>query len=145
MVVWVAAFGIAGPLLPRLPEGIRWLPVLGCAVLGTGYLAVLTYLLGGGTSGPLLFALLGIGGFGLGISANTLIGGITSSMPTQYAADLSGVVATNAQLSGAFGVALAGAVYSGLSTDPQYALSVVLAGFVALSLVGVGASYRLVR
>jgi MFS family permease len=91
------------------------------------------------------FALLGVGGLGLGISANTLISGITSSMPTQYAADLSGVVATNAQLSGAFGVALAGAVYSSLSTDPQHALSVVLAGFAALSLVGALASYRLVR
>ncbi len=145
MVVWVAAFGVAGPLLPRLPEGIHWLPVLGCAILGVGYLAVLAYLQAGGTSGPLLFALLGVGGLGLGISANTLIGGITSSMPTQYAADLSGVVATNAQLSGAFGVALAGAVYSSLSTDPQHALSVVLVGFTALSLIGALASYRLVR
>lgn len=145
MVVWVAAFGLAGPILPRLRRGVRRMPVIGCLVLAVGYLSVLAYLLLGGLAGPLLFALLGIGGLGLGISANTLIGAVTSSMPQQYAADLSGVVATNAQLSGALGVALAGSTYAALADDPSRALGVVLVGFVVLTLVGAGAAHRLVR
>jgi hypothetical protein len=145
MVVWVAAFGLAGPVLPRLRKGSRWMPVVGCLVLGVGYALVLTYLVLGGTSGPLLFALLGVGGLGLGISANTLIGAVTSSMSAEYVADLSGVVATNAQLSGALGVALAGSTYSAFAADPGRALSVVLAGFVVLTLIGARAAHRLVR
>ncbi|GAA2837912.1 MFS transporter [Kribbella solani] len=145
MVVWVAAFGLAGPVLPRLRRGVRWMPVVGCLILAVGYLSVLGYLLLGGRTGPLLFALLGIGGLGLGISANTLIGAVTSTLPPQYAADLSGVVATNAQLAGALAVALAGSTYAALAQDPGRALAVVLAGFIVLTLVGARAAHRLVR
>lgn len=146
MVVWVAAFGLAGPILPRLPEGFHWMPVIGCLVLALGYLAVLAYLLLGGLSGPLLFALLGIGGLGLGISSNSLIGAITSAMPTQYASDLSGVVTTNAQLSGALGVAVAGSVYASLvGTSAPGALGVVLAGFAGLALASAWSARRLGR
>ncbi|MEV6416647.1 MFS transporter [Kribbella sp. NPDC051718] len=139
MVVWVAAFGLAGPILPRLPEGFRWMPVIGCLILAAGYLAVLAFLQLGGSAGPWLFALLGIGGLGLGFSANTLIGAITSAVPTQYAADASGVIATNAQLSGALGVAVGGVVYAGQG------LSVVLAGFAVLALAAAWSARRLVR
>ena len=145
LVVWVAAFGLAGPILPRLHRGVRRMPVIGCLILAVGYLSVLAYLMLGGLAGPLLFALLGIGGLGLGISSNTLIGAVTSSMPAEYAADLSGVVATNVQLSGALGVALAGSTYAALADDPSRALGVVLVGFVALTLIGAGAAHRLVR
>jgi hypothetical protein len=148
MVAWVAAFGVAGPVLPRLRRSYQGMPVVGCLLLATGYLAVLVYLLLGGLSGPLLFGLLAIGGLGLGISANTLIGAVTSSMPTQYASDLSGVVATNAQLSGALGVAVAGSGYAWMvsgHTAPQHALSVVLGGFVVLAVLGAAAAQRLVR
>jgi predicted MFS family arabinose efflux permease len=144
MVVWVAAFGLAGPILPRVPESFRWMPVIGCLILATGYLAVLVYLLVGGVTGPVLFALLGIGGLGLGFSANTLIGAVTSAMPPQYASDLSGVVATNAQLAGALGVAVGGSVYAGITSPPQ-ALGVVLAGFAALALLGAASARRLAR
>jgi MFS family permease len=144
MVVWVAAFGLAGPILPRLPESFRWMPVIGCLILAGGYLAVLAYLLLGGEAGWLLFALLGIGGLGLGFSSNTLIGAVTSAVPTQYAADASGVIATNAQLSGALGVALGGAVYAGIA-GPVHALSVVLAGFAGLALAAAASARRLVR
>ncbi|WP_328327997.1 MFS transporter [Kribbella sp. NBC_00382] len=144
MVVWVAAFGLAGPILPRLPESFRWMPVIGCLILAAGYLAVLAYLLLGGMAGPLLFVLLGVGGLGLGFSSNTLIGAVTSATPTQYAADASGVIATNAQLSGALGVAVGGAVYAGIA-GPVHALTVVLAGFAGLALAGAASARRLVR
>jgi hypothetical protein len=145
MVIWVAAFGLAGPVIPKLRRGVQWMPVIGCLVLAAGYVAVLGYLVLGGRTGPLLFALLGIGGLGLGISANTLIGAVTSSMSAEYAADLSGVVATNAQLSGALGVAVAGSTYAVLADRPAHALGVVLVGFAVLALVGAGAAQRLVR
>ena len=119
--------------------------LVGCLVLAVGYMAVLAYLLLDGTAGPLLFALLGIGGLGLGITSNTLISAVTSSMSSQYAADLSGVVATNAQLSGALGVAIAGSTYAALAVDPTRALEVVLAGFIVLTLIGAHAAHRLVR
>jgi MFS family permease len=144
MVVWVAAFGLAGPILPRLPESFRWMPVIGCLILAAGYLAVLAYLLLGGLAGPWLFALLGIGGLGLGFSSNTLIGAVTLAVPTRYAADASGVIATNAQLSGALGVAVGGAVYAGIA-GPGRGLSVVLAGFAVLALAAAGSARRLVR
>jgi MFS family permease len=145
MLVWVATFGLAGPILPRLRRGVRWMPLIGCLVLAAGYLSVLTYLLLGGSTGPLLFALLGIGGLGLGITSNTLIGAVTSSMSSQYVADLSGVLATNVQLAGALGVAIAGSTYAALAEDPSRALGVVLAGFIVLTLVGARAAHRLVR
>ncbi|HEX4360718.1 MAG TPA: MFS transporter [Pseudonocardia sp.] len=138
MVAWVAAFGLAGPVLPRLPA--RYLaaaPRVGCLILAGGYASVAGYLLGGGLAGAPLFALLGVGGLGLGISANSLIGAMTSAIPDGYAADLSGVITTNAQLSGAIGVAVASTGYlaarAGLAPAPAFA--VVLVGFVVLAVL----------
>ncbi|HWN33512.1 MAG TPA: MFS transporter [Pseudonocardia sp.] len=138
MVAWVAAFGLAGPLLPRLPA--RYLaaaPRVGCLILAGGYLSVAGYLFAGGLAGAPLFALLGVGGLGLGISANSLIGAMTSALPDGYAADLSGVITTNAQLSGAVGVAVASTGYlaarAGLA--PADAFAVVLVGFGVLAVL----------
>ncbi|MGW5363465.1 MFS transporter [Actinopolymorpha pittospori] len=140
MVSWVAAFGLAGHLLSRVPA--RHLPVApmtGCLLLATSYASVLTYLLLGGRTGPLLFVLLGVGGLGLGVSANSLVGAMTSALPARYATDLSGVINTNAQLSGALGVAVASTAFFGLwpatDPDPAHAFAAVLAGFVLLVLV----------
>ncbi|WP_253778993.1 MFS transporter [Goodfellowiella coeruleoviolacea] len=150
LVVWVTAFGVAGQLLPRVPARHRpVLPMVGCVVLAVGYASVLVWLLAGGRTGLGLFALLGIGGFGLGISANSLIRTITSAPPTGHAADLSGVINTNAQLSGALGVAVAGTGYLALQGLPRLgpagALGVVLAAFAVLALVSAGAARRATR
>ncbi|MFD0383829.1 MFS transporter [Streptomyces stramineus] len=116
MVSWVAAFGLAGPLLARIPERHRAaMPALGCLILAVGYAAVWTYLLAGHRSGPTLFVLLGVGGLGLGISSNALIGWMTFALPDRYAADLSGVISTNAQLCGALGVAALGGCFLALT------------------------------
>ncbi|MFJ4923365.1 MFS transporter [Streptomyces sp. NPDC088725] len=112
MVSWVAAFGLAGPLLARVPERYRAaMPALGCVALAVGYTAVWVYLATGHRTGPALFVLLGIGGLGLGVSSNSLIGQMTFALPDRYAADLSGVISTNAQLCGALGVAALGGGY----------------------------------
>jgi hypothetical protein len=73
------------------------------------------------------------------------VGAMTSAMPDEFAADLSGVISTNAQLSGALGVSVAGAGYTALVTDrvsPARALEVVLAGFILLALLGAWAARR---
>ncbi|MCS0636915.1 MFS transporter [Streptomyces sp. LP05-1] len=112
MVTWVGAFGLAGPLLARIPENRRaYMPALGCVILAAGYASVWIYLVAGERTGLTLFLLLGIGGLGLGISSNALIGQMTSVLPDRYAADLSGVISTNAQLCGALGVAALGGGY----------------------------------
>jgi MFS family permease len=134
MVAWVTAFGLAGPLLVRLPaRHLPLAPVAGCLVLAIGYLSVCAHLLTAGGDGPVLFALLGIGGLGLGISANSLIGAMTSAVPAGLAADLSGLISINAQLSGALGVALAGAGYQALGGgEGAFAVITVVFGLLAL-------------
>ena len=145
MVSWVAAFGLAGPLLPRLPpHHLRRAPWVGCLILACAYTAIWVYLVVGGRTGPTLLVLLGIGGFGLGISSNSLIGTMTSALPRRYAADLSGVISTNAQLSGALGVAVASTCYESLRTGlpAADAFASVLAGFALLAVLAAGAAWR---
>ncbi|HEY9292460.1 MAG TPA: MFS transporter [Microlunatus sp.] len=138
LVTWVSAFGIAGLSLNRLPD--RWearAPVIGCLLLAAGYLgASIDVALGAGI-GPRLLILLAIGGFGLGCSARSLINAITAAVTPAQAAELSGVISTNAQLSGAVGVAAAGAIYSALSARlaASGSFAVVLLIFAAMSTI----------
>ncbi|MDJ1136103.1 MFS transporter [Streptomyces iconiensis] len=141
MVTWVAAFGLAGPLLPRVPE--RWrhaVPLTGCLLLAGGYAALWAYLATGHGAGPMLFVLLTPGGLGLGLGNNALIGHMTAAVPSRYATDLSGVLNTNGQLWGAFGVAAFGGWFlaamgpGGGAASAQRAMEHVTAGFMALAL-----------
>ncbi|MEU3712139.1 MFS transporter [Streptomyces catenulae] len=150
MISWVAAFGLAGPLLARVPPRYAAaMPAVGCVVLAGGYTAVWLYLVTGHRTGPALFLLLGIGGLGLGISSNALIARMTFALPDRYAADLSGVISTNAQLCGALGVATLGGGYlhltdggSASATTSAHALEAVLATAAALAALSAPASRR---
>ncbi|MFF9478931.1 MFS transporter [Streptomyces sp. NPDC014733] len=150
MISWVAAFGLAGPLLARVPSRYAAaMPVVGCTVLAGGYTAVWLYLVTGHRTGPALFLLLGIGGLGLGISSNALIARMTFALPDRYAADLSGVISTNAQLCGALGVATLGAGYLHLTdggaasaTASAHALQTVLAASAVLAALSAPAAHR---
>ncbi|MFD2467622.1 MFS transporter [Amycolatopsis silviterrae] len=136
MVSWVAAFGVAGLLLPRFPA--RWrkfAPTAGCLLLAAAYGALCVHLLAAGRPGPPLVPLLGLGGFGLGISANSLIGRLTSTARPDRAADLSGVINTNAQLCAALGVAGASTAYLGTGSFPA-----LLGGFTVLALIAAAVS-----
>ncbi|WP_413802158.1 MFS transporter [Streptomyces iranensis] len=150
MVSWVAAFGTAGPLLARLPRSSRSIPALGCLVLAVAYTSVCVYLLTGHRTGPMLFALLGVGGLGLGISSNSLISLMTFTLPNRYAADLSGVISTNGQLCGALGVAVLGSGYLALAQSHSLphaarALEAVLLASAALSSLAAAAAHRATR
>jgi predicted MFS family arabinose efflux permease len=148
MVSWVAAFGLAGPLLARVPDQHRSvMPALGCVVLAAGYTAVWLYLAAGHRTGPALFVLLSVGGLGLGISSNALIGQMTFALPDRYAADLSGVISTNAQLCGALGVAALGGGYlfladGGAAEQSAHALEAVLGASAVLSVLSAVAALR---
>ncbi|MGY4919948.1 MFS transporter [Streptomyces sp. 900116325] len=151
MVSWVAAFGVAGALLSRLPTRYtRHAAATGCFLLTACYAAVSVYLLAGHRTGPGLLTLLGVGGLGLGISSNALIDCMTSVTDARYATDLSGVISTNAQLSGALGVAALGAGYLALSRSagssaPAHALTATLTVCAGLALCGTIAAYWAVR
>ncbi|GAA3060097.1 MFS transporter [Actinokineospora globicatena] len=149
LVTWVAAFGVAGPLLPRLPAHLSHLmPALGCAILALGYLATSITAATGHASGGILLAVLAIGGFGLGLSSAALITHLTTATPTNHAADLSGIISTNAQLWGAIGVAAAGTAYLGLAHPPgngTTAFTLITATFSALALAASGASLLATR
>ncbi|WP_199931331.1 MFS transporter [Streptomyces sp. CB02923] len=147
MLTWVAAFGLAGPVLPRVPEHLRRaVPVVGCLLLAAGYAGVWAYLATGQRAGPLLFALLAPGGLGLGLGNNALIAHLTSAVPARHAADLSGVISTVGQLSGALGVAALGSWYLALATGGPaaavHALGWLVAGFTALALCATVAASR---
>ncbi|MBO3677511.1 MFS transporter [Streptomyces sp. NEAU-YJ-81] len=148
MVSWVAAFGLAGPLLARLPERNRQAtPLAGCVILAVSYFSVGNYLLTGHSTGPMLFVLLAVGGLGLGISSNALIGRMTFALPNRYAADLSGVISTNAQLCGALGVAALGTSYLRLAESASAgqsakAFEVVLFVCAGLALLGAVAAHQ---
>jgi hypothetical protein len=69
---------------------------------------------------------------------------MTSALPRRYAADLSGVISTNAQLSGALGVAVASTGYASLRTGlpAADAFAAVLAGFALLAVLAAAAARR---
>ncbi|EFL29371.1 probable actinorhodin transporter [Streptomyces himastatinicus ATCC 53653] len=151
MVSWVAAFGIAGPVLPRLPQHTqRFMASAGCLLLAVGYAAVSTSVALGREDGVLLLVLLGLGGLGLGISSHSLISHLTNAVERRYATDLSGVISTNAQLAGTVGVAVFGTLYSGLAPAPgasaaTEAFTTVTAVFAVLALISAGAALRATR
>jgi predicted MFS family arabinose efflux permease len=143
LVLWVAAFGIAGPLLPRLPERLAPLvPVAGCLILAAAYVALSAGVLADVAGGPLLVVLLGLGGFGLGTSFSGLIGHLTSAVPTGNAPDISGLLVMVAQMSGVVGVATFGTAYFALASDPARAFAIVAGVFALTSLAAALAAHR---
>ena len=153
LVPWVAAFGLAGQLVRRLPPS-RWLPVAGCGLLAVAFAGACAALLagvGGAAGGPswrtaaVLAPLLGIGGLGLGIEFATLIGRMTAAVEPKYAPDISGVSSTVIQIGGSIGVAAVGALYLGQVRDPGHAFAAATAAMAALAVVALLAATRATR
>ncbi|HEY3060790.1 MAG TPA: MFS transporter [Chloroflexota bacterium] len=135
LVSWVAAFGLSGPLLRRVPtQRIARVAVSGYIILAVSYIAVsLTH-----PEDWLLMVLLGLGGLGLGLGRNATVADMTSAAPERFAADMSGLINTDSQIAGAAGVALFGTLYLSLAdTDPTSAFAWTSAGFAATALVSV--------
>ncbi|SFO22618.1 Predicted arabinose efflux permease, MFS family [Actinomadura madurae] len=138
LVPWVAAFGVAGPLVPRLPaRAAERAPVAGYLLLAAVYAAIgLTH-----ADGTALAILLGFGGHGLGLGFAPQLGRLTAAVPARHAADLSGLVNMNFQLAGVAGIAVFGTLYLGVPGGHAHAVTVVLLGFGATALAAAAASF----
>jgi MFS family permease len=151
LVSWVAAFGVGGQLVRRLPERLRpFTAPAGCVLLATAYVAISISLFAGGHNEALLVALLGAGGLGLGLQFSAMIGHLTSAVPPRYAPDISGVTTTTMQIAGAIAVAAFGTLYLALASgsgagDATHAFAVVTAALAVISLIAAAGAQRSTR
>jgi EmrB/QacA subfamily drug resistance transporter len=151
LVPWVAAYGIAGQIVRRLPPRmIPAAPRAGCGLLTVAYVAISAALFSGHHSEALLVPLLGVGGLGLGIQFSALIAHLTKAVPTGYAPDLSGVSTTAIQIGGAVGVAAFGTLYLSLTSHTgaahaTHAFALTTAAFAVVALLATGAAHRATR
>jgi hypothetical protein len=91
---------------------VRYLGVGGYAVLALGYLGLCLTAWSGEAA---LVVVLGFGGFGLGLGFSAQLANLTAVVPARFAADLSGLVTTVAQLAAVGGVAVFGTTYLALT------------------------------
>ena len=151
LLPWVAAFGLAGQLVRRLPPRTApAAPAAGCLLLSAAYAAITGALVTGHFGEPLLAVLLGVGGLGLGIQFNALIAHLTTVVPTDYAPDISGVTTVTLQIGGAIGVAALGTLYLSVSDHPgaghaTHAFALTTAAFTAIALLASAAAGRVAR
>lgn len=147
LVPWVAAFGIAGQIVRRLPRRLaRRTPAAGCLLLAVAYAAISATLFTGHHGEPLLIVLLGVGGLGLGVQFSALIAHLTGAVDADFAADISGVSTTTMQIGGALGVAALGTLYLSQghagAAHATRAFAVTTAAFAAIALLAAGAAHR---
>jgi MFS family permease len=147
LVPWVAAFGIAGQIVRRLPARMLGrAPTAGCLLLTLAYTGISAALFGDHHGELLLIVLLCLGGLGLGLQFSALITHLTSVVSTDYAPDISGVSTTTMQIGGAVGVAAFGTLYLSLTPttalDATHAFAVTTAAYAAVALVASAMAQR---
>jgi MFS family permease len=149
LVSWVAAFGIPGPVLGRLPARARALAApAGAVVLAAGFAAIGAVQLAGQTSGALLMTLLGVAGLGLGMGFTGMLGHLTGSVTAERAADVSGLFNTATRTGGVIGTAAFGTVYLALAHHPAQAtrgFAVVCLALAATALAAAAMAWISVR
>jgi MFS family permease len=144
LVPWVASFGIVGRLVGRVPRRLAALVApAGCLLLAAAYAAIATTLLAG-EHAAVLVALLAVGGVGLGASFSAILEHLTAAATPRYAADISGVFTTSAQIAGALGVAGFGTAYLTLAAHhgATHAFAMSTAAFALAALVAAALAYR---
>jgi len=142
LVPWVAAFGLAGQLIRRLPAAMtRSLPTIGCLLLAAAYAGICAGLQAGVHTPAFLVPLFGLGGLGLGLEFATMAGHLTGAVPVRYASDISGMSSTVMQIGGSVAVAAIGAVYLDIPR-PGAAFAATTAILAALALLAAAAAQR---
>ena len=141
LLPWVFAYGIAGPVYPRLPQGVatRCGP-LGALIMTAAFGGTAFATAAGAGTGWIVIALLGCGGFGFGLLQTSLTSLLTSAVPKERASDLSGVLATMTPLAAVIGIATFGSAYLALAVPAgadvaARAFGVVNAAFAATTLI----------
>ena len=147
LVPWVAAFGVAGQLVQRLPaRHAAWVPAISCLLLVTAYAAISATLFAGQHDGAPLIAALAVGGLGLGVNFSAILAHLSGAVPPGYAPDLSGISSTTAAIGGAVGVAAFATLYFSLShlgpAQATRAFAIVTAAFAAAAAVAMVAARR---
>lgn len=151
LVPWVAAFGLAGPIVGRLPERERQLVApIGTLILAASYAGIGISLLVGATAAPLLVILLGVGGLSLGLQFTALVAHMTNAVEKRDAADISGLINTVLRLAGVLGVAAFGTLYLGLAPTSGrevaiHAFTIVTFALAIASLLATVAAYLSIR
>jgi MFS family permease len=151
LVPWVAAFGLAGQLVRKLPPRmIPGAPGAACLVLAGAYGGISVALFTGHHDEALLVVLLGAGGLGLGIQFSALLAHLTNAVPAEYAPDISGVSTTTLQIGGALGVAALGTLYLSLAAHQgpghaTHAFAVTTAAFAGIVLAATFSARRATR
>jgi MFS family permease len=123
LVSWVAAFGVPGLVLGRLPGRARGLAApAGAVLLAAGFAGLGACLLAGDTSGAALMTLLGVAGLGLGTGFTGTLSLLTGSVTQEHAAALSGLFNTTTRTGGVIGTAAFGTAYLALAPHPDQAV-----------------------
>jgi MFS family permease len=143
VVPWVAAFGIAGQVVRRLPIHLRPMaPTVGCALLAAAYVAISAALFADRRDEGLLVVGLAAGGLGLGLQFSSLIARVADAVPPRYAPDISGVSTTMITIGGSLGIAAFGTLYLSLPGDATHAFATVTAALAGAALLAAVAAYR---
>jgi hypothetical protein len=148
LVSWVAAFGVGGWVLQRLPVGPRrHAATLGSLLMAAAYFGIGASVFSGQAAGLLLITLLGIGGLGFGLSTTALLAHLVAAVQAEHAADISGLYNTNSQLAAVVGVATFGTAYFALTTGAgqltaMHAFGIIVLAFAATSVFAAVAANR---
>lgn len=151
LVPWVAAFGLAGPIVGRLSErGRQLVAPIGTLLLAASYVGIGISLVAGATTGPLLVILLGVGGLCLGLQFTAQIAHVTNAVESRDAADISGLLNTVLRIAGVLGVAAFGTLYLSIASTPGrataiHAFTLVTFACAITSLLATVAAYLSIR
>lgn len=141
LVSWVAAFGVAGPLLGRTSARARRLAApVGSLILAAGFGGIAAADLLGMRAGVGLVVLLGVGGLGYGAAFSGTLAHLTATVQDRYAPDLSGLFNTTLQVGGALGVAVFGTAYLDLTASPDHAQSAITVMTIIFAVIAVAAA-----
>jgi hypothetical protein len=147
LVPWVAAFGVAGPILGRASPGTKRLAgPIGTIILAAGFAGISIAAATSDVSDALLLALLGVGGLGYGAAFSGTLAHLTDTVTGRYAADMSGLFNTTLQVGGAVGVAVFGTVYLDLASSPTpiattHAFALTAVALAATALLAAGLAH----